>query len=189
TSSGEVAPIKTGFNAAVPINTFIAKLVAAGINKSELKVDNTPATIGPVSTTNPQDAQAYYFRGLSLLDQGDAWEAIADFNRALAFKPKYTPELYFNIGNARTFIASLETTRGPRPISAISAISAIEAYTRAIEANPGFADAYYNRALAYLDNKDQPQAIADFQKAAELYKQGGRTSAYQDALTRIKQLQ
>ena len=47
TSSGEVAPIKTGFNAAVPINTFIAKLVAAGINKSELKVDNTPATQGP----------------------------------------------------------------------------------------------------------------------------------------------
>ena len=43
TSSGEVAPIKTGFNAAVPINTFIAKLVA-GINKSELKVDNTPPT-------------------------------------------------------------------------------------------------------------------------------------------------
>ncbi|MEG3849342.1 tetratricopeptide repeat protein, partial [Microcoleus sp. herbarium19] len=59
----------------------------------------------------------------------------------------------------------------------------------AIAANPGFADAYYNRALAYLENKNKPQAIADFQKAAELYKQGGRTSAYQDALNRIKQLQ
>ena len=184
TSSGEVAPIKTGFNAAVPINTFIEKLVAAGINKSELKVDNTPPTSGPVSTANPQDAQAYYFRGLSLLDRGDAWEAIADFNRSLAFKPKYTPELYFNIGNARTFITAglpqQEPTRGS---------TAIQAYTLAIEANPGFADAYYNRALAYLDNKDQPKAIADFQKAAELYKQGGRTSAYQDALSRIKQLQ
>ncbi|MEP6519114.1 trypsin-like peptidase domain-containing protein [Microcoleus vaginatus] len=188
TSSGEVAPIKTGFNAAVPINTFIAKLVAAGINKSELKVDHTPATIGPVSTANPQDAQAYYFRGLSLLDQGDAsgvLEAIADFNRALAFKPQYTPELYFNIGNARTLYVALldpalDNGRYPNPI---------EPYTKAIEANPGFADAYYNRALAYLVKKDKPKAIADFQKAAELYKQGGRTSAYQDALNRIKQLQ
>lgn len=180
TSSGEVAPIKTGFNAAVPINTFIAKLVAAGMNKSELKVDNTPAIQGPVSSANPQDAQAYYFRGLSRLDQGDAWEAIADFNKALASKSNYTPELYFNIGNARTLISSVDSTRGP---------SAIQAYTRAIEANAGFADAYYNRALAHLENKDKPQAIADFQKAAELYKQGGRTSAYQDARKRIEQLQ
>jgi hypothetical protein len=187
TSSGEVAPIKTGFNAAVPINTFIAKLVAAGINKSELKVDNTPPTSGPVSTANPQDAQAYYyyFRGLSLLDQGEALDAIVHFNRALAFKPKYTPELYFNIGNARTLYVALldpalDSGRHPNPI---------EPYTLAIEANPGFADAYYNRALAYLVKQDKPKAIADFQKAAELYKQGGRTSAYQDALNRIKQLQ
>jgi serine protease Do len=181
TSSGEVAPIKTGFNAAVPINTFIDKLGVAGMNKSELKVDNSPSTIGPISTVNPQDAQAYYFRGLSRLDRGDAWEAIADFNKALTLKPNNTPELYFNIGNARTFIASSpDTTRGS---------NAIQAYTRAIEANPGFADAYYNRALAHLDNKDKPKAIADFQKAAELYKQGGRTSAYQDALNRVKQLQ
>ncbi|MCC3409871.1 MAG: serine protease [Microcoleus sp. PH2017_10_PVI_O_A] len=183
-SSGEVAPIKTGFNAAVPINTFIAKLAAAGINKSELKVDNTPTTSGPVSTANPQDAQAYYFRGLSRLDRGEAWEAIADFNRALAFNPKYSPELHFNIGNARTFItASLpqpEPTRGS---------TAIQAYTLAIDANPGFADAYYNRALAYLTTEEKPKAIADFQKAAELYKQGGRTTAYQDALKRLQQLQ
>jgi serine protease Do len=156
--------------------------VAAGINKSELKVDNTPATQGPVSSANPQDAQAYYFRGLSRLDRGDAWEAIEDFKTALAFKPNNTPELHFNIGNARTFIARNfpETTRNS---------SAIEAYNLAIAANPGFADAYYNRALAYLENNNKQRAVADFQKAAELYKQGGRTIAYQDAINRIKQLQ
>ncbi|MEG4317750.1 MULTISPECIES: tetratricopeptide repeat-containing serine protease family protein [unclassified Microcoleus] len=188
TSSGEVAPIKTGFNAAVPINTFIAKLVAARINKSELKIDNSRPTTVPISTVNPKDAQAYYFLGLVNLDEGTAsgaLEAIADFNKALNFNPKYTPELYFNIGNARTLYLArrdpaLDDGRAPNPI---------EPYTPAIAAKPGFADAYYNRALAYLVKKDKPKAIADFQKAAELYKQGGRTSAYQDALNRIKQLQ
>jgi serine protease Do len=180
TSSGEVAPIKTGFNAAVPIDTFIEKLGATGINKSDLKVDNTPPTTGPISTVNPQDAQAYYFRGLSRLDREDPDGAIEDFEKALTFKPNNTPELYFNIGNARIIASIPETTRGP---------NAIQAYTRAIAANPGFADAYYNRALAHLDNANKPKAIADFQKAAELYKQGGRITAYQDALNRIKKLQ
>ncbi len=177
TSSGEVAPIKTGFNAAVPINTFMAKLAAAGINKSELKVDNSRPTAVPLSTLNPKDAEAFYFRGLVHLDEGSTLEAIEDFNKALSFKPNNTPELHFYIGNAMT-MASTPDTR----------ISPIQAYTRAIEANPGFADAYYNRALAYLDQKNKPKAIADFQKAAELYKKGGRTSAYLDAIKRIEQL-
>ncbi|MEG5173111.1 tetratricopeptide repeat-containing serine protease family protein [Microcoleus sp. B3-D7] len=179
TSSGEVAPIKTGFNAAVPINTFMAKLAAAGINKSDLKVDNSRPTAVPLSTLNPKDAEAFYFRGLVHLDEGSTFEAIEDFNKALSFKPNNTPELHFNIGNAITIASTPDTRTNPIP-----------AYTRAIEANPGFADAYYNRALARLENNNnKPQAIADFQKAAELYKQGGRTSAYLDALNRIKQLQ
>ncbi|MEG4067963.1 tetratricopeptide repeat-containing serine protease family protein [Microcoleus sp. Pol11C2] len=179
TSSGEVAPIKTGFNAAVPINTFMAKLAAAGMNKSDLKVDNSRPTAVPLSTLNPKDAPAFYFRGLVYLDEGYTFEAIEDFNKALSFKPNNTPELHFNIGNAITIASTPETRTNPIP-----------AYTRAIEANPGFADAYYNRALARLENNNnKPQAIADFQKAAELYKQGGRTSAYLDALNRIKQLQ
>ncbi|MCU0542195.1 MAG: tetratricopeptide repeat-containing serine protease family protein [Oscillatoriaceae cyanobacterium Prado104] len=181
TSSGEVSPIKTGFNAAVPINIFIEKLGMAGINKSDLKVDNSPPAAVPISTVNPKDAQAYYFRGLVYLDEGSTLEAIGDFNTALKLNPNNTPELHFNIGNAMT----LATSTAPKTRST----EIIAAYTRAIAANPGFADAYYNRAIAYINRQDKPKAIADFQKAAELYKQGGRTSAYQDAINRIKQLQ
>jgi len=49
--------------------------------------------------------------------------------------------------------------------------------------------AYSNRGSAYSDLGDKQKAIRDFQKAAELYKQQGKTSDYQDALNRIKKLQ
>ena len=185
TNSGDVAPIKTGFNAAVPINSFIRKLSDANINPADLILDDTPAASTPVSTINPQSAEALYFRGITYLDQGDAWEAIANFNRALKQNPN-SPEIYFNMGIARSMLINPhEPTRGPNPI---------KDYTKAIELNPGYADAYYNRASAYYkkslsyqqlgDNQKARQqlheAIKDFEKAAELYQQGGRIKSYQD---------
>ncbi|HLO48700.1 MAG TPA: tetratricopeptide repeat-containing serine protease family protein [Kamptonema sp.] len=184
TSSGEVAPIKTGFNAAVPINTFIARLADAGVNKSDLKVNTNPASRGPVSLGNPQNAEGYYLRGLSRLDEGNLKEAIADFNRSLELEPK-NAEAYFNRGVAYAY---QEPTRGGSNVSD-PLKQAIEDYTLAIKANPGYADAYYNRGIAHLENNDKPGAIADFQKAAELYQKLGRKDDYQQALKKIKELQ
>ena len=193
TNSGDVAPIKTGFNAAVPINSFIRKLSDAGINPSDLILDDTPAASNPVSTINPQSAEALYFRGITYLDQGDAWEAIANFNRALEENPN-SPEIYFNMGIARSLLVNPhEPTRGPNPI---------QDYTKAIELNPGYADAYYNRASTYYQNslgyqelgdnqkanQQLAKAIKDFEKAAALYQQGGRIKSYQDTLELIKKL-
>ncbi len=192
TNSGDVAPIKTGFNAAVPINSFIRKLSAAGINPSDLILDDTPANSIPFSTINPQSSEALFFKGITDLDRGDAWEAIANFNRALKKEPN-SPEIYFNMGIARSLLVNPHEpiTRGPNPI---------KDYTKAIELNPGYADAYYNRANAYyrnsltyqkMEDKKQAnqqlqQAIKDLRKAAELYQQGGRVKAYQDTLDLIQ---
>ncbi len=191
TNSGDVAPIKTGFNAAVPINSFIRKLSDTGINPSDLILDDTPAASTPVSTINPQSSEALYFKGITYLDRGDAWEAIANFNRALEKEPN-SPEIYFNLGIARSLLVNRhEPTRGPNPI---------KDYTKAIELNPGYADAYYNRANAYYQNslayrkmtdkkkanQQLQKAIKDLQKAAELYQQGGRLKAYQDTLNLIQ---
>ncbi|MGE5658264.1 MAG: trypsin-like peptidase domain-containing protein [Actinomycetota bacterium] len=183
TSSGDVAPIKTGFNAAVPINTFIPHLTQVGLNKSDLRVDNNPVSRGPVSLSTPKDAQTYYLRGLSRLDQGEAWDAIADFDQSLKLNSNI-PEVYFNRAIARLLLVPNEVVRGSDPLS-----QAIEDYSLAIQANPGYADAYYNRGLARIEKSDKTGALADLQKAAELYKQGGRKDAYQEALNRIKQLQ
>lgn len=186
TSSGEVAPIKTGFNAAVPINLFIERLSQAGMNQSDLKVDNSATAPGPVSfsLTNPKDSYSYYLRGLSHLDEGDAWEAIQDFNKSVSMNPK-NAEAYFNMGIARVLLTQLlDPEIGPVRVG-----SPIEAYTQAIQINPGYADAYYNRGLAYLDVGNKVKALEDLQKAAQLYQQGGRTDAYQEATNRIKSLQ
>ena len=43
-------------------------------------------------------------------------------------------------------------------------------------------DAYYNRNRVREFLEDKPGAIADYQKAAELYQKDGNTNDYQDAL-------
>lgn len=183
TSSGDVAPIKTGFNAAVPINMFVARLALVGLSPSDLKVDNSPVSRSPISMSTPKDSQTYYLRGLSRLDQGEATDAIADFDQSLRLNPNIS-EVYFHRGIARTLLVSAETTRGRDPLS-----QAIEDYSLAIQANPGYADAYYNRGQAWMEKNDKARALADFQKAAELYRQGGRKDAYQEVSDRIHKLQ
>ncbi|MCB8749998.1 tetratricopeptide repeat-containing S1 family peptidase [Planktothrix agardhii] len=181
TSSGDVAPIKTGFNAAIPINLFITKLLETGLKSSDLVIDEKLPEANPVSLDFPRTYQAFYFQGLTLLDQGETWDAIDAFNHAIELDPN-TPEAYFNRGIARTLLATNigEPTRAPNPI---------EDYTEAIRLNPGFADAYYNRALAYLELKNKINARSDFQKAAELYDKLGRKAAYQEVLNRLKELE
>jgi tetratricopeptide (TPR) repeat protein len=181
TSSGDVAPIKTGFNAAVPINLFIVKLLETGLKASDLVIDEKLPEANPVSLDFPQTYQAFYFQGLTLLDQGETWDAIDAFSQAIELNPN-NPEAYFNRGIARTLLAAniSEPTRSPNPI---------EDYTEAIRLNHGFADAYYNRALVYLKLNDKVNARSDFQKAAELYEKLGRTNAHEDALNRLKELE
>ena len=66
---------------------------------------------------------------------------------------------------------------------------AIEDYTKAIELKPDYAGAYYNRAISHKNLGDKNIAIADYQKAADIYQKQGGTKDYQDALDRIKKLQ
>ncbi len=49
-------------------------------------------------------------------------------------------------------------------------LRAIENYTKAIELNPNYADAFANRAKAKKDNRDKAGACADWKKAAQLGK-------------------
>ena len=64
------------------------------------------------------------------------------------------------------------------------------ALTRApLAIDPKFTEIYYKRGLARAQLKDNQGARQDFQTAADLYKQQGKTGDYQEALARIKELQ
>jgi len=44
----------------------------------------------------------------------------------------------------------------------------VEDYNKAIELNPKYADAYYNRAIAYKAQSNTKKAIKDYTKAIEI---------------------
>lgn len=153
-SESEGIAIKTGFNSAIPINTFVA-LRSHGLSGYKVKVPNTPASNGeaPPSLNNATTARDYYARGLSLLDSGDPWKAIQEFNQAIRLNPNFV-DAYNSRGNARYY---LEDKQG-----------AIADYTQAIRIDPNFVDAYNNRANARSDIGDRQGAIADYNQATRL---------------------
>ena len=61
-------------------------------------------------------------------------------------------------------------------------------YDRAIQIDPEYVDAYYNRGIARTAIGDQPGATADFLAAASRYQQQGKERDYQDALEQLKKL-
>ncbi len=150
---GQVAT-KTGFNAAIPINTFLTKLSDVGLNRAALSIDTSPANNNSPSTVNsPNNAKHYYVRGLSRFDKGDLTGAIADFTQALQTQANY-PEAYFY--RALAYFDQKELQKS------------IADYSKAIELNAGYVDAYYNRALVLSEMGDKPGAIADYTQVIRL---------------------
>ena len=102
---------------------------------------------------NPNDASAYYNRGLAYdnLDKNDL--AIADYSKAIELNPEY--------GDAFKNLAKNFSRRGDYR-------RAILYYDRAIEINRKDADAYYNRGDAFSRLGNSNYANEDLKKAAKL---------------------
>jgi tetratricopeptide (TPR) repeat protein len=66
---------------------------------------------------------------------------------------------------------------------------AIADFTKAIEINPKYAQAYYHRGLTHVQLGNEEEAMADFQKAENLSRQQGNMTLYQNAQQQIQQLQ
>ncbi|MFB2835581.1 S1 family peptidase [Floridanema evergladense] len=60
TESGGQEEIKTGFNAAVPINTFVALMPEAGMNSSSITRDNKPADNVAATQPSREEVKGWY---------------------------------------------------------------------------------------------------------------------------------
>ncbi len=134
---------------------------------------------------NPTFAYTYLSRGQAYEALGKYQEAIADYTQALEIYPEdgfgysHRGAVYAQIGEHQKAMADLN---------------------KAIELNPGRADAYLNRGKLHaklgLQTSNNPQAAAafnkeaasDYQQAAKLFSEQGKTAEFQKAMKLMKAL-
>lgn len=117
--------------------------------------------------------EAYVKRAAARYKLGDARRALQDCNQALRINPDLAPAYYYQ-GRARYRLGYTQ--------------AAIEAYTQAIRLEADHAQAHYHRGLANNDLKEIALAIADLQKAAELFSEQGDRTGYWLAQDTLKTL-
>jgi tetratricopeptide (TPR) repeat protein len=100
-----------------------------------------------------QDAQFYFDRGNSHLNEGDYAKAIESYSRVISIYPGFD-QAYFNRGLAYDKNGQYE--------------EAVSDFTKVISVHPENAELYSNRALAYLKLKQYENAIEDYNKVVAL---------------------
>ena len=102
---------------------------------------------------NPDNAAAYYNRGVALRDLNQHQAAIDSYDRAIAIKPDFA-EACFNRGNALRDLKRYQ--------------AAIDSYDRAIAIKPDYAEPWNSRGNALRDLKQYQAAIDSYDKALSL---------------------
>ena len=106
-----------------------------------------------VISKDPNNAEAYNYRGKAYANLEDYEQAINDFTKAIELAP-YIADYYYNRG-----LTYLKLEKNDL---------AIIDFTKAIELKPDFAKAYNNRGFAYMSIEEYDKALRDINKALEL---------------------
>jgi tetratricopeptide (TPR) repeat protein len=156
--------IKTGFNAAIPIKTFISNIAQAGIVKADLRINDTISTSSkPVALTNPTNASDFYARGLSQADKGDKTAALSDLNKAIQLDTT-SAKAYRSRGIARLQLIGESDIEMKSKGSQAALREAIQDFDQAIRINPKDSVSYYNRSNRFYLGEKQ-EALQDVNQA------------------------
>jgi tetratricopeptide (TPR) repeat protein len=123
--------------------------------RSQGNIDMAISDYGEAIRLNPLDPVPYFNRANCFFDKREYHKAITDYIRTIE---RNSPELHLVYGG----LAAARRLTG-------DSTGAIAAYSKAIEANPNYADAYINRGAVYANSqKDYTRAIKDFEVALRL---------------------
>ncbi len=150
-SSSIPEPLKTGFNAAIPIKKFLDSLPVGGISYSDLVVKKEE----PDKPTEPINIEARkeYIAGIELLQKGDMARANEYLSKAAKRNPNNALAVYYQ--------GLIDYTK--RDLR-----SAIANYDRAIEANSNFSLAYFSRGLANYRLGNKQEALEDYDNSLRI---------------------
>lgn len=141
--------------------------------------------------------QYFYIQGIEKALKQDYEEAVECYSQAIALNPNFVEaylkriEARYHLGDNRGVLEDCQQALQINPHLAYayyyrgrvryrlgSSQSAIEAYTQAINLANDYAQAYYHRGLAFHDLKAHPQAMDDWQLAAQWFKTQEDWSGY-----------
>jgi tetratricopeptide (TPR) repeat protein len=129
---------------------FLALGLIYGAKKSPLAFEYYNNAI----SINPSNTDALYARAKLMQDMGKIKEAVEMYNQILKLDANHVFSMY-NLGAIEFGI-----NNDPR--------LAMDYFSRAINANPRYAEAYYARGACYQELKDNDNASADYQMCLQL---------------------
>lgn len=150
-SSSIPEPLKTGFNAAIPIESFLGSINGVGLTEEALLVDGGKPDRSEEEVS--VEATKDYVEGIELLQSGDASRANDYLIEAAAANPNNALAVYYQ--------GLIDYTQ--RDIN-----SAIANYDKAIQVNSNFALAYFSRGLANYRLGNTQEALEDYNQALQI---------------------
>ena len=156
-------------------------------------LDKAAADLSKAIGIKPDDAEAYFDRGLVYNRIGSHSKAIADFSEAIRLNGDYKDAyiqrgtVYGHLGQYAKAIADYSAVIRLEPNKDIYMVDrgrayeslgehdkAIADYSEAIRLNPNNGDAYFNRGLIYSALRKYDKAIADLTEAISQLRRQGR---------------